>query len=129
MPTLEYFKKMKPGIECFNRQEYWECHEELEHVWLEDRNDPVRNIYWAIIQVAAALIHYRQNNIIGAQGMIIKAKEKFKRCHEFKILNADVEAQLDWSLFERLSLSIPSESAVLNDFKELFDFRFKNFKG
>ena len=127
MPTDHYFKKMKPGIECFNRQEYWECHEELEHVWLEDRSDPVRNIYWAIIQVAAALIHYRQNNIIGAQGMIIKAKEKFKRCRELNVINSLVETRLDWQHFENLSLNVPSENAALSDFKLLFDFRFKNF--
>ena len=34
--TPEHFEKMKKGVQLFNEQKYWECHEELEHHWLED---------------------------------------------------------------------------------------------
>jgi predicted metal-dependent hydrolase len=129
MVTLEHLSKMAPGIECFNQQHYWECHEELEHIWLEDRTDPVRNIYWAIIQVAASMIHFREKNLIGAQGMINKSKEKFKKCRDLNVINSLALDQLSWNEFEKLSLKVPEKTAVLEDFKELFDFRFKNFKG
>ena len=46
---------MEQGIYLFNAQKYWECHEELEHHWLEEPG-PIRNVYWAVIQVAASMM-------------------------------------------------------------------------
>ncbi len=128
--TPEHLKKMEEGVRLFNEQKYWECHEALEEVWLEDRNDPARNVYWAVIQVAAACIHYRDQKLIGARGMIAKAKEKFKRCREQKILTELAFAHLDWEELEGLALAVPEgEAARLEDFAELFEFRFKHYPG
>lgn len=129
MFELEHLKKMEEGILLFNEQKYWECHEALEDVWMEDRQDPVRNVYWAVIQVAAACIHYRDANLIGAQGMITKSKEKFRRCREMNLLSELTFKSLDWKDFERIVMNIPEGTqAKLEDFKEIFDFRFKNYK-
>jgi predicted metal-dependent hydrolase len=122
----EHLEKIRPGIECFNQQKYWECHEELEHVWLEDRQDPARNVYWAIIQVAAALVHYREKNLEGAKGMLNKAKNKFERCEKQNIETDLLEEKLSWNRFKTMSLSVPDEPQ-LADFKELYDFRFEDF--
>jgi len=124
--TIEHLKKMSEGIHHFNEQLYWECHESFEDLWMEDRT-PVRNIYWAIIQVAAACIHYRDGKIVGAQGMIVKAKEKFKRCRDLHVLTDLVLEHLDWNELEELVVNIPSSQAVLEDFAKLYDFRFKNY--
>ena len=32
---VEHLQKIQYGIELFNEQKYWECHEELEDLWLE----------------------------------------------------------------------------------------------
>lgn len=126
--TPEHLKKMKEGVELFNEQKYWECHEALEDVWMEDRNDNARNVYWAVIQVAAACIHYRDSKIIGSQGMIMKAKQKFRRCREMHILTELAFKYLDWEELEQIVMKIPEgEHSQLKDFKELFDFRFKHF--
>jgi hypothetical protein len=126
--TPEHLKKMKEGVELFNEQKYWECHEALEDVWMEDRNDNARNVYWAVIQVAAACIHYRDSKIIGSQGMIMKAKQKFRRCREMHILTELAFKYLDWEELEQIVMKIPEgEHSQLQDFKELFDFRFKHF--
>ena len=77
--TPEHFEKMRKGVELFNEQKYWECHEELEHHWLEDAGDNARLIYWAVIQVAAAMYHYRDENLQGVHGLIYKAKDKLNR--------------------------------------------------
>jgi hypothetical protein len=128
--TPEHLKKMEEGVRLFNEQKYWECHEALEDVWMEDRQDPARNVYWAVIQVAAACIHYRDQKIIGAQGMIAKAKEKFRRCREQNILTDVALNYLDWQELETLVMKIPdSDRSVLADFAPLFDFRFKNYPG
>jgi uncharacterized protein len=127
--TNEHLQKMQEGLILFNQQKYWECHEALEEIWMEDRNDPVRNVYWAVIQVAAACIHYRDSNLIGAQGMIGKAKEKFKRCRDLGVLNSLLNDELNWDILERIVFKIPDAAiSKLEDFKELFDFRFKKIK-
>ena len=115
---------MKDAISLFNDQKYWECHEVLEDLWLEDRQDPIRNIYWAVIQVAAVCIHYRDHNLIGCQGMIAKAKNKFERCHESHVVNPFLTESLSWNHLEALVMKIPQDSHI-SDFKDLFDFRFK----
>lgn len=124
----EHLEKMQEGVELFNEQKYWECHESLEDVWMEDRGDLARNVYWAVIQVAAACIHYRDSKIVGAQGMIVKAKEKFLRCREKLILTSLAFDYLDWEELEKLVMEIPAKDAKLEDFKALYDFRFKNYK-
>lgn len=119
-----HLELMRKGIELYNAQKYWECHEEFEHHWLEEPG-PIRNVYWAVIQAAAACIHYRDNNVIGANGLISKAKQKIDRCEKMKVENDLMKYNLDWDVFKRLILSVPV-NAELKDFKELFDFRFKD---
>ena len=124
----EHLAKMEEGVRLFNDQMYWECHESLEDVWMEDRNDQARTVSWAVIQVAAACIHYRDHKIIGAQGMILKAKEKFRRCHDLHILTPLVLKYLDWQELEALVMKIPDKEAKLEDFEDLYNFRFKNYQ-
>lgn len=128
MFLAEHLLKMREGVQLFNEQKYWECHESLEDVWAEDNHDPVRYVYWAVIQVAAACIHYRDSKLIGAQGMIMKAKEKFRKCHELHILSDLVYKHLDWKEMEEIVLRIPDgKDSVLEDFRPIFDFRFKHY--
>lgn len=124
----DHLAKMKEGVQLFNEQKYWECHESLEDVWIEDRHDAARTVSWAVIQVAAACIHYRDDKIIGAQGMVNKAKEKFRRCHELHVLTPLVFQYLDWKELEELVMKIPEKDAKLEDFEELYNFRFKNYQ-
>lgn len=126
--TPDHLFKMREGVELFNEQKYWESHEALEDVWMEDRQDPARNVYWAVIQVAAACIHYRDSNLIGAQGMIYKAKEKFRRCRDQHILTDIAFKFLDWEELEADVMKIPdTNKSTLHDFAELFEFKFKNY--
>lgn len=125
--TPEHLKKMEEGVKLFNEQKYWECHESLEDVWMEDRNDPARNVYWAVIQVAACCIHYRDSNLIGAQGMILKAKEKFRRCRDQNILTALAFDYLDWEKLEKIAFEIPDQKPELKDFENIFNFRFTHY--
>ncbi len=124
--TIDHLKKMKEGIELFNAQKYWECHEALEDVWMEDANDPARNVYWAVIQVAASLIHYRDGRITGATGLITKAKEKFLRCETMNIETPLLYEHLQWKELKGMVYRIPPEPK-LEDFKDLFQFRFTTY--
>lgn len=123
----EHLEAARAGIELFNNGEYWECHEALEDPWYEDISDNARYIYWAIIQVAAALVHYENENITGCIGMLSKAKEKFKKAREKNAVTDVAEKYLSWSQLERLALAVPA-NAQLSDFDELYKFRFNEFK-
>jgi len=125
---LEHLEKMQSGLECFNKQQYWECHEELEHVWLEDRQDPTRNVYWAVIQVAASMIHYRDDKLIGAVGMMNKSREKFKRVRDLHVVTPLLLEKLEWEKFESLVAAIPVNPTDLTPFAQMYEFRFKNYQ-
>lgn len=119
-----HLQTIAEGIRLFNAQKYWECHEDLEDHWREEPGH-VRNVYWAVIQVAAAMIHYRDENIVGARGLIVKAKQKFDRCEQYKIESDILERNLSWSELKKMVRMVPEEP-VLSDFKNLFEFRFKD---
>jgi len=53
------------GIEEFNQQLFFECHETLEEIWLEDHGDD-RLFYQGIIQIAAGYFKWQQGVPIGA---------------------------------------------------------------
>jgi predicted metal-dependent hydrolase len=121
-----HLKLIENGILLFNAQKYWECHEDLEHHWLEEPG-PLRNVYWAVIQVAAAMIHYREKNLVGARGLIVKSKEKFLRLEKMNLENQLMINNLDWLKLKEMVFLVPAEPE-LEDFKTLFEFRFKDPK-
>jgi|ERR1044071_398435 hypothetical protein len=53
------------GIEEFNQQLFFESHETLEEIWLEDHG-PDRLFYQGIIQIAAGYFKFQQNVPAGA---------------------------------------------------------------
>lgn len=119
-----HLQTIAEGIRLFNAQKYWECHEELEYHWMEEPG-PIRNVYWAVIQVAASMIHYRENNLVGARGLQQKAKQKFDRCEQFKVESELLERNLSWTELKSMVREITVES-TLPHFKKLFEFRFKD---
>lgn len=44
------------GIEEFNRGEFFECHETLEMIWMEEPG-PIRELYQGILQIGVAFYH------------------------------------------------------------------------
>ena len=119
-----HLEVIEQGILLFNAQKYWECHEDLEHHWLEEPG-PLRNVYWAVIQVAASMIHFREGNLIGARGLIYKAKQKFDRCEQFSVESDVLRSELSWSELKSMVRAVPSDP-VLSDFQKLYEFRFKD---
>ncbi len=45
---------------CFNRGEYYEAHDVLEHLWLQDRHGPDGHFYKGLIQLAGGFVHLRK---------------------------------------------------------------------
>ena len=59
------------AVSLFNRRYYWETHEVLEDIWM-DENGPRRMFYQGLIQAAAALYHVLNAN---PKGVIRLAEE------------------------------------------------------
>ena len=63
--TAEDDPRFHKGIEEFNEQLFFECHETLEEIWLEDHGED-RKFYQGLIQVAAGYFKLQQNVPAGA---------------------------------------------------------------
>ena len=53
------------GIEQFNSQDFYACHDTLEALWME-AGDPEKRFYQGILQIAVALYHLGNQNWRGA---------------------------------------------------------------
>lgn len=66
------------GIECFNRRQFFTCHELLEEIWLEEPPEE-KPYYQGIIQVAAGFHHYLNHNLRGTASLVRAGAEKLRR--------------------------------------------------
>lgn len=62
-PTLQ------AAINLFNAGAYYECHELLEALWL-DETDPLRDLYKGVLQIGIGLLHRRRGNLKGARRLL-----------------------------------------------------------
>ncbi|MCZ8518007.1 MULTISPECIES: DUF309 domain-containing protein [Paenibacillus] len=58
-----------------NPRDYFECHEVMEELWLEEGRNP---LYQGLLQVAVGLYHYRNGNSNGAVKLMTAALEKLE---------------------------------------------------
>ncbi|MFK7817226.1 MAG: DUF309 domain-containing protein [Planctomycetaceae bacterium] len=65
---MSFDSRFVRGIELFNEQEFFECHDELEEVWTETIG-PEREFYQGLIHAAVCLFHFEGNNLGGARKM------------------------------------------------------------
>ena len=119
----EHLHSMRRGIDLFNQKKYWDCHEVLEEIWLEEVSN-IRYIFWAVIQVAVALHHCEQKNLTGARSMMAKAREKLKKTSS--IISPHLK-KLNWQGFSKL-IENYSDDGQLSDFTALLNFKFPNPK-
>jgi bacterioferritin-associated ferredoxin len=81
------------AISLFNRRYYWETHEVLEGIWMEEHGKP-RLFYQGLIQASAALYHVLNAN---AQGVIRLAEESRNKLRPYSpsFMSVPVEGLLD----------------------------------
>lgn len=64
-------------LHYFNKErDYYECHEVLEELWLEEARNP---FYQGLLQVAVGLYHFRNGNINGAVKLFRSALGKLEQ--------------------------------------------------
>jgi predicted metal-dependent hydrolase len=62
------------GLEAFNRGDYFEAHEHLEKVWMDDQG-PGRELYQAVLQVAVAYYQILRGNYKGAAKLFLRMRQ------------------------------------------------------
>lgn len=65
------------GLECFNQQQFFTCHELLEEIWLEEPEGE-KLFYQGLIQVAAAFHHHQRGNRTGMESLLRAGVEKLR---------------------------------------------------
>lgn len=88
------------GIDCFNRRQFFTCHEVLEEIWLEETPEE-KPYYQGLIQVAAAFHHFHNGNLNGTHSLMRRGAEKLRGypADHHNIDLAGLLAQLDpWLL-------------------------------
>lgn len=97
--VMEHDPRFLAAIDEFNRGLYYEAHETLEQLWLEDHG-PEREFYQGIIQVAAGYFKWEQDVPQGAVKLLRSAIRKLEpyrpACLGVDVTRfmADVEADL-----------------------------------
>ena len=99
------------GLRCYRSQEFFAAHEHWENVWRECHG-PEKSFLQALIQLAVACHHLRQNNSRGAASMLKKSLRRlesypahFERV-DVTLLCREVEAWLE--VLEGSSPAIPA---------------------
>lgn len=85
------------GLQAFNRGEYYDQHEHLEHAWMAESR-PIRTLYQGILQVGVAFYQIQQGNWAGAIKMFRRGLPRLAglppRCQGIDLASfrADAEA-------------------------------------
>lgn len=58
-------KFLKKGIDEFNRQEFYACHDTIEEIWM-DSIEPDKKFYQGILQISVGCYHLSNGNWKGA---------------------------------------------------------------
>jgi hypothetical protein len=66
------------GLECYQRQQFFQAHEHWESVWLACPQ-PEKSFLQALIQMAAAFHHLQRHNHRGAASLLSSALRKLER--------------------------------------------------
>lgn len=66
------------GVEQFNCQQFYACHDTLEALWIE-ATEPEKTFYQGILQIAVALYHLSNSNWRGAVILLGEGINKLQR--------------------------------------------------
>ncbi|MGL6120995.1 MAG: DUF309 domain-containing protein [Fusobacteriaceae bacterium] len=67
-------KKYEVFFKLFQKEEYFECHEILEEVWIEETQRSTKNHPAVVLlQFAVALLHWKRSNFNGAKAVFLNS--------------------------------------------------------
>ena len=66
-------------FECFNQELFYEAHDVLEELWLQDKNGPDGSFYKGLIQLAGAFVHLQKNRLRPSAALLKLAQTNLQR--------------------------------------------------
>lgn len=84
------------GVEQFNRQAFYACHDTLEALWMEAA-EPDRTFYQGVLQIAVALHHLGNHNWRGAVILLGEGVSRLRK-YQPSYFEIDVSRLMDQSL-------------------------------
>jgi hypothetical protein len=100
------------GIEEFNQQEYYACHDTLEALWME-AGEPEKRFYQGILQIAVSLYHLGNENWSGAV-MLMGEGIRRLRDYEPSYFGIDVETLVTESIALLQALQVAGVENIKN---------------
>ncbi|HIK28551.1 MAG: DUF309 domain-containing protein [Oscillatoriaceae bacterium SKW80] len=115
------------GVEQFNQQEFYACHDTLEALWIE-ASEPEKQFYQGILQIAVAFYHLGNHNLRGATILLGEGISRLRN-YQPTYFNIDVQqlvadsaailkslqqAKPEQTLEVELSLRLPKISKLTN---------------
>ena len=76
MPSQPPYE-LRKGIDEFNRQQFFECHETLEALW-QKQPEPERQFTQGIIQIAVGFYHLLRGNRAGATKLFTRGLARIR---------------------------------------------------
>jgi hypothetical protein len=75
------------GVEQFNQQEFYACHDTLEALWME-AVEPNKQFYQGILQISVACYHL---NNLNWRGAVILLGEGIRRLDDYQPIYEDIQ--------------------------------------
>jgi hypothetical protein len=100
------------GVEQFNQQEFYACHDTLEALWMETL-EPDRSFYQGILQIAVGLYHLSNHNWQGAVTLMGSGIGRLNRyCPAYGDINVTDFVSTSQNLLQYLQLHGPQVAAT-----------------
>ena len=93
------------GLDLFNREFYYECHDVWEEIWTEAKGKN-KIFYQALIMSAVSLYHFGNENLAGALSCYQKALNQFRQLPD-SFLSLDIAKFVDSLNQFYLGISVP----------------------
>lgn len=117
----ELFKK---GIEKFNQQQFYACHDILEEIWM-DSVEPNKTFYQGILQIAVGCYHLSNSNWRGAVILLGEGSKKLRE-YEPDYFNIDVSNLLENSYDLLTALQQINPDSVTEFYQKLINNQLEN---
>jgi predicted metal-dependent hydrolase len=107
----------RQGVEAFNQQRFYECHDLLESIWMESP-EAEKKFYQGILQIAVACYHLGHGNW---QGTVVLLGEGIGRLADFQPTYRGIEvSQLRQDSYRLLQRLQPMSAEEFADFIRQF---------
>jgi uncharacterized protein len=105
------------GVEQFNQQQFYACHDTLEALWME-AVDPEKTFYQGVLQIAVAFYHLGNQNQRGAIILLGEGMNRLRRYQpsfgEIDVTQLLEQSRAVQSLLQQASLATSSDAQPIS---------------